>query len=92
MPDTERPLDLSALLALALVPDPAERLRRLATIGAATQDLLARVQRLKRAAVLELRRTEPLSWAEIGALFGVSAQAAEQLSRTPATPEGTDQP
>lgn len=74
------------LLAVVQVHDPEERLRRLAVVGEGVDDLEARIRRLKRSAILELRR-DGWHWHRIGAVLGVSAQRAEQLSKVDPTKE-----
>ncbi len=77
-------LDLAHLLfAVVAVTDPVERLRRLAVVDEGVTELAERIRRLKRATILELRRTTPLSWEAIGEILGVSGSRAEQLSKQP---------
>lgn len=71
------------LLAVVLnVADPRERLRRLATAEAGIDELADHLRRAKRAALLEIRATDPrATWADLGEILGVTGQRAEQLSR-----------
>lgn len=65
------------------VDDPVERLRKIRELELGTSSLGEELRAYKREAILELRRLDPpRTWPEIGELLGVSAQRAEQLSRT----------
>lgn len=65
------------------VDDPVERLRKIRELEDGAATLGADLRAYKREAILELRRLDPpKTWPEIGELLGVTAQRAEQLSRT----------
>lgn len=83
MPKTTKH-DLEALLVdVVHVQDPAARLRKIRELRDAVSSLDAELRAATRDAILELRSFEPpKTWPEIGELLGVSAQRAEQLSRT----------
>lgn len=73
---------LGLLAAVLHVDDPRERLRRLAVVDDGVDELKARTRRLRRQALLEVRRTDPrVTWAELGADLGVTGARAEQMSR-----------
>lgn len=81
------PMKLDALgvvlVMLRKVKDPAERIRAIRAVRAEVARYDARFDRLTRGAIEELRRhSPPATWAEIGALLGVTPQRAHQLART----------
>ncbi len=76
--------------ALAAVTDPVDRLRALRTLRSEMNRLDDRLAETVRRALLEARSAEPRpTWAELGHTLGVTAQRAEQLSRTTNTRKAT---
>lgn len=67
-----------ALTALAALPDPLERLETI-------HDTRVALERLAQEAVDEARASGA-TWKQIGALYGISKQAAQQRFRRPASP------
>lgn len=79
--------DLKELIAdVVALDDPVERFRKLGDL--ANGEFSARIRAERVRIVREIRAREPRpTWAEIGALLGVSVERARQLSEDTTTKE-----
>ncbi len=85
------PLDalVRALRWVHETPDPTDRLARLALVRVELETASAETRALIRSTIVDLRAAEPPpTWAEIGAVLGVTAQRAEQLAHVPPQEKG----
>jgi len=72
----------AAVTLLRRVADPRERLRAIALVRAELADRPNRLDEITATTLHELRsHTPPATWAECGALLGVTHQRAHQLAQ-----------
>lgn len=80
---TDNPTELPELYeAIAGIADDADRLRMIRSTLDGIADLEAKLRRLRRTTILDLRAAD---WTgeDVGELLGVTAQRVSQLTKTP---------